>query len=318
MPQYKIYNFVISSDNPIPGIPSCRLEETDIWIRWTSTPKPIQILNNCFIQWYLPDGGPWLSVSKTDEGYLLRFNKLADFFVSSCGAGIVCMPNPEIPSGTIHHLLLDQVIPLVINLKGNEALHASAILTPQGVVAFAGQAGAGKSTLAGDFLKAGYTFMSDDCLTLLQEGPEIFAIPAYPGLRLWEDAAVRLFGRDGSYKSVAHYTTKQRVSIEWCPRTYCAKPQPIRRVYALAFPSEAGNKTDIIIEPLSKRDGFMELITYAFRLDTMDHNMLRRQFHFIKQVASTVSVRRLIFPRDLSLLPTVREAILNDLQDMDN
>jgi hypothetical protein len=46
--------------------------------------------------------------------------------------------------------------------------------------------------------------------------------------------------------------------------------------------------------------------------------MLIRQFNFLQRVAFTVSVRRLIFPRDFNILPAVREAILNDLKDLDN
>ena len=112
------------------------------------------------------------------------------------GSEIICMPRPGIPEDTIQHLLLDQVIPLVINLRGGEALHASAILTPQGVIAFAGPAGSGKSTLAGSFLLSGYQHVSDDCLALSEKDQEIYAIPAYPGLRLWDDALSYLFGRE--------------------------------------------------------------------------------------------------------------------------
>ncbi len=108
------------------------------------------------------------------------------------------IPKPGIPEDTIQHLLLDQVIPLVINLRGGEALHASAVLTSYGVVAFAGPAGSDKSTVAGSLLKEGYPFVSDDCLTLLEKNQEIYTIPAYPGLRLWDDAREHLFGENGS------------------------------------------------------------------------------------------------------------------------
>lgn len=222
------------------------------------------------------------------------------------------------PPDTIQHLILDQVIPLVINLKGGEALHASAVLTPQGVVAFTGTTGSGKSTLAGSFLLAGYSFLSDDCLALLENGEDIYSIPAYPGLRLWRDAQKCLFGDNGTPTAVAHYTDKRRVEIEKITDAYCAEPQPLKRLYTIADPSEAKEKADIVIKPLSPRESFMALVRCAFRLDITDHTMLKRQFHFLERVASRVSVRRLIFPRDFKLLPAVREAIINDLNDLDN
>jgi hypothetical protein len=312
--KYKFYDLLIASDRALPGLATNERRNVDIHVRRAPSAENLRTPSQWFPHWYLPNGEPWLSFAKIDGDYLLRFSELADFYVRNLGAEVVCRPKLEIPRETIDHLLLDQVIPLVINLRGGEALHASAVLTPQGVVAFSGKAGSGKSTLAANFLKAGYPLLGDDCLVFSEKNQGIYAIPAYPGLRLWEDAAARLFGQDGSYESVAHYTTKQRVAVRWHPEAYCAKPEPITRIYALTPPSEATNNADIVIERLSKRDGFMELINYAFRLDITDPVMLKRQFQFLEQVASCVSVRRLIFSRDFTLLPAVQEAILKDLR----
>jgi len=316
--QYKLYNLVIASDEVFPELIPNDEVKVNIHVRRASCLETSNTPSRWFMQWHLAGGELWLSCAKMDGGYLLRFNELADFFVNNCGAEIVCMSKPEIPQETVQHLLLDQVIPLVINLKGNEALHASAILTPQGVVAFAGQARSGKSTVVGSFLKAGYSFMSDDCLTLLEKGRNIYAIPAYPGLRLWRDARVYLFENNGAQKSVAHYTDKLRVDIERKPETYCEEPQPLKGVYIIGDSSEAKGKTNIVIERLSFKNSFIELIKYTFRLDITDVNMLKRQFNFIEQVVSTVPVNRLTYHRNFSLLPAVREAILNDLGNPNN
>lgn len=86
----------------------------------------------------------------------------------------------------------------------------------------------------------------------------------------------------------------------------------------IAEPLGSEENCSIMIEPLLHRDRFMALVRSAFRLDITDHTMLKRQFHFLERVASCVSVRSLIYPRDFNLLPAVREAILTDLQDLDN
>jgi hypothetical protein len=270
------------------------------------------------MHWHLPGGELWLSFAKVDGGYLLRFNEVADFFVSGDGQKIVCEPKPETPPNTIQHILLDQVIPLVINLKGGEALHASAVLTQYGIISFVGSTGMGKSTVAATFLKAGYPLLSDDCLALVEKDQNIYALPAYPGLRLWKDSASWLFGNEKAYNTVAHYTNKYQVEIETKKESFSTDPQLLKRIYNLFDTSEIGGKTDIVIERLSPRESFMTLVRAAFRLDITDRNMLTRQFHFLKRVASCVSVCRLIFPRNFNLLPAVREAILNDLKDLDN
>jgi hypothetical protein len=315
---YQIYNLIVDSDFSLTREALSSVLENKILIRCATPSETFQTPSQWFMQWHLPRGELWLSFAKLDGGYLLRFNELADFFVSNGGEKIIYKSKLGIPPNTIRHLLLDQVIPLVINLRGEEALHASAVLAPQGVIAFTGPAGSGKSTLAGNFLLSGYQHVSDDCLALSEKDQEIYAIPAYPGLRLWDDALSHLFGENGAHGSVAHYTDKRRVEIEKRLETHCKNPQPLRRLYTVADPTEAERKTDIIIEHLSSRESFMALVRYAFRLDITDLEMLIRQFNFLQRVAFTVSVRRLIFPRDFNILPAVREAILNDLKDLDN
>jgi hypothetical protein len=313
---YRLYGIVASSDQPLGDIPVFNGSNVDVWIRRLPKPQFSFPMTQWFMHWYLPGGEKWLSLAKIESGYLLRFTDLADFFVTSDGNEVSYMSKHCIPEKTVQHLLLNQVIPLLINLKGGEAFHASASLTSRGVVAFAGPAGYGKSTLAGVLFKAGYPVMSDDCLALAEEKGKIYAIPAYPELRLWKDSREYLFENNASYKAVAHYTNKNRIDMK--TEMYCSEAQPLKRLYDIGRSSKIRAKNNILIEDLSPQESFITLTNYAFRLDITDQNMLKRQFHFFKRVASYVSVRRLIFPKDFTLLPTVREAILADLKDLDN
>jgi hypothetical protein len=314
---YKAYSLVTVIDDLLPVLIPADGAEVDVHVSSTSL-EIINIPPQPFMEWHLPGRELWLSFFKLDDGYLLRFDKLADFLIRNSGKEIVYLPRPGIPSNTIHHLLLNQVIPLVINLKGGEALHASAVLSPKGVIAFAGPGGSGKSTLAGSLINGGCSLISDDCLVLREKDEGIYGIPAYPGLRLWDDSLSCLFGDNDGHKPVAHYTHKRRVDIKNMLKTYCTEPRPFKRLYNIVASSEIEGKTDIIIEKLSPGNKFIALVRCAFRLDVTDRTMLTRQFHFLKRVASTVSVCSLIYPRDFKLLPAVREAILKDLQDLDN
>jgi len=314
---YQLYGLVIDHDAQLSEVLSASQTHVDVRVQKISPHKSFPSPSDWFMNWTLPGGEKWLSCAKMDGGYLLRFDELADFSIDHNGAEIICVPRPGIPEDTIQHLLLDQVLPLVVNLRGGEALHASAVLTSHGVVAFAGPAGSGKSTVAGSLVKEGFPFVSDDCLTLSRKGLDIYAIPAYPGLRLWDDAQEHLFGENGKIKSVAHYTRKLRVDIEEKPESYSTEPKPLRRLYDIVHSPEMDERSDIVIEKLSARDSFMALVRCAFRLDITDRQMLTRQFKFLKRVASAVSVRRLSFRKDFQLLSAVREAILHDLKDLE-
>jgi hypothetical protein len=315
---YQLYGLVIDIDDALSEVPSVADIQVDIQVRCDTLLKRFLKPSDWFMHWNFPKGEPWLSFAKLSNGYLLRFHQLADFFVNGEGSQITYIPEHGIPGETVHHLLLDQVIPLVINLKGGQALHVSAVLMPQGVVAFAGPTGSGKSTLSGGLFNIGYPLICDDCLALLVKDDEIFAMPAYPGLRLWEDALVYLFGDNGAYASVAHYTDKRRVEIEKISKAYCTELKPLKRIYTIADSPEGKDETDIVIEKLSARESFMALVRCVFRLDITDQRMLKRQFHFLERMASTVSVRLISFPRDFKFLSAVREYILNDLKDLDD
>jgi ABC-type multidrug transport system fused ATPase/permease subunit len=145
---YQLYGLVIDIDDVLRRVPSVADVQVDIQVRCNTSLKRFLEPSDWFMHWYLLRDEPWLSFAKINNGYLLRFHQLADFFINGEGDQITYTPENGVPEETTHHLLLDQVIPLVINLKGGQALHVSAVLMPQGVVAFAGPTGSGKSTLS--------------------------------------------------------------------------------------------------------------------------------------------------------------------------
>ncbi|HKS96499.1 MAG TPA: hypothetical protein VJV74_10250, partial [Terriglobia bacterium] len=122
-----------------------------------------------------------------------------------------CRPRKAIPLDTVRHLFLDQVFPLLLSKRGRLVLHASAVLIPGGAIAFLGETGQGKSTLASSFSQRGFPFLTDDCLLLEEKGGQLVGIPSYPGLRLWPKTVAALFAEEPPVSRVAHYTTKKRL-----------------------------------------------------------------------------------------------------------
>ena len=269
--------------------------------------------NYWFHHIYLPNGEQWLSLAKVKTGYLLRFSNLADFYVTATGKEIHCYPHPNTPLNTIQHLFLDQVMPLVLSHQGKCVLHASAVAIANRAVAFIGEAGWGKSTLAASFCVLGYPALTDDCLLLERQNGQIFGIPSYPGLRLWSDAFSSLSDADAALSPVAHYTRKQRLVSNNSGLPFCHDPHPLCQVYLLPSPEEMENTSTITIIPLLARDAFITLVKYSFHLDITDKKRTREEFEYLGQVANSVPCYKLNFPRDLSRLPEVREAILENI-----
>jgi hypothetical protein len=313
---YQLYGLSVVSEVPIPELVTAGVSEGSTGAQTRlrfALPRNQEASAVWFMEWTLPSGALWLSCGKTPDGYLLRFPTLADFSITADGQDILSLPTPGTPQETLHHLLLDQVLPLTLSIRGREALHAAAILTPRGVCAFFGPSGIGKSTLASSFLLAGYPLVSDDCLVVEEVQGKMLVTAAYPGVRLWDDALVTLFLTDTSAPPVAHYTTKRR---PWVERNRCATGLfPLVGIYLLTRNADdADDQPSVRIETLSAQAGFRELLTGLFRLDITDPQMLKRQFCFLERLVSLVPVRRLLVPTSFSALPTVREAILNDLE----
>ncbi|MCX5721260.1 MAG: hypothetical protein NT179_04415 [Nitrospirae bacterium] len=325
---YQVSGITLGSDVPLLELaPTEGLNPADGWdIRVRFLPESTQSLcpSSWFLTMALPGEEPWLSCADIEEqallggkpGYLLRLHDLADFLVDRQGTDVVALASHETPPETLHHILLNQVLPLVLNLRGQDALHATAVLTPQGICAFAGPAGVGKSTLAASFLLAGYPVISDDCLVLKEQEGRIVAVPGYPGLRLWDDVAQSLSLDPGHLSSVAHYTAKHRLLLPNQSQAFPTEPLPLTRLYILSPPEapEARNKAAAIsLRPFQPRHAFMELLSCLFRLDIRDKTMLARQFCFIERLVDQVPVKQLSIPQTVSALPAVRDAILADL-----
>lgn len=263
-------------------------------------------------QWNLPSGKIWLSIAKIPQGYILRFPEFADFMVNSKQHTIFCHPKESVLTETIQHLLLDQVLPLVLSTQGYVLLHASAIATESGIVAFAGQTGMGKSTLAANFAASNYALITDDCLRIEIDDGYFFGFPGYPGLRLWDESIDGLFDNPPELSEVAHYTNKKRLAISNTNLSFCNNRLPIRSLFFLES-NEMQVASDIKMRVLSPREAFFALTSYTFKLDIWNPEMLAADFKRMQQIVASLPCYRLSFARGFELLPRVREAILEQV-----
>ena len=87
--------------------------------------------------------------------------------------------------------MLDSVLFTVALLQGYEALHASAVATPDGAIAITAASGGGKSTLLSELLAHGLTLAADDVLVLEPSGTDAPPL-AHPAPPLMTVPATRL------------------------------------------------------------------------------------------------------------------------------
>ena len=317
--RYRAYGTILSCNMPIQELARTSLPdsagESDLRIIFSQPDEPVPSPSDWYLTTSLADGTPWMRCAKISPGYLLCFPDLATFVYETPEHIIRCMPKANIPPHTVHHLLLDQVLPLVLNYTGKEALHGSAVVTSHGACAFVGLTGTGKSTLAASFLSAGYSVLTDDCVVLDTRDERIVVVPAYPSLRLWDDAMTALFGSTGFCAPVAHYTPKQRFTAALAASTDATPATPLARIYVLGTGTsgQTESSSTTVISAMPEREALITLLSLAFKLDILDQQRLTRELDFLQLLVTQIPVRRLTVPDSLAALPAIQDAILHDL-----
>ena len=255
-----------------------------------------------------PDESGAMSLARSGDGndLLLRFPGLADFVISKDGRRLGAWPAPEAGTETLHHLLLDQVLPRVLAHQGRLVLHAGAVRIGQVAIAFIGETGRGKSTLTASFHAAGYPLLSDDGLVLMQGDGTTCAQPTYPSLRLWPEAVAGLFARTPDLAPMAHYSSKQRVTLT---DTADNTPVSLAAIYVLA-PETHEDAAGISLTTVSPSEACMAIISNSFQLDVTDRPRAMNLLTVASDFAQQLPMFSLTFPRSFECLPDVREAIL--------
>ena len=212
---YHIFDISLESDLHLPELPEGDARETVIKIMSGVDSKRVRCEPDCFHEWQDADGEICMLSAKIEDNYLLRFPDLVDFLISSSGESVFYIPEPNIPEETIRHLILDQVIPRILGQQGQLVLHASAVQLLDGkATIFLGDTGWGKSTIASSYYENGAQLITDDCLLIKIVDNKVFCVPNYYGLRLYPDSAQAIFKVNMQFKPVAHYTSKERLTLQ--------------------------------------------------------------------------------------------------------
>ena len=264
---------------------------------------PRQNESSCLSRQYL--------TSSQDNTYL-RFPELADFVISSDGTRLGIWTQPCTSDDTVRHLLLDQVLPRLLDHKGKLIIHAGAVRVNKHAIAFIGETGAGKSTLTASFHLNGFPLLSDDGLLITADPTGARVLPTYSSLRLWPDSVAELYTDTPLMTPMAHYSTKQRLTIEE-PAEEKVEALPLAAIFLLAS-KEVHKKENIRITRLRPIDSCMTIISNSFQLDVNDKQRAIDRLKDAATISQSVPVYRLEYERDFSALSDLRAAILKQIR----
>ena len=263
------------------------------------------IAEAAFHQWTAANDAVWTFFYRQPTGYLLRFPEMADFEVSANGCQVRGWPAIGAAPSTLGHLYLNQVLPLAMSRQGKLMLHGSAVEIDGHGVAFIGESGRGKSTLAASFATGGSRFLTDDGLHLEWTGGECQIVPSHPSIRLWEDSQEALISDTAAVAPALDFTTKSRL-LAGPDIAFCDQARALRRIYFLGD----GDASVPTMERLRPAEALICLAKNSFLLDIEAQDMLARHFDGVSRLAQLPIYFSLDYPRRYEALSQVREAII--------
>lgn len=177
---YRAFGLTIASDIALPELVAVAAGPADVAIRVVDSG----------LRFPPPDAEATFRFS--DEECFLLYPRIGAFRILPPGR-IELELVPGVDPGLVCFPLLGPVIALLLQARGAFLLHGSALCVSGKAVGFLGDKGAGKSTTAGAFLRAGHTLLTDDILAIagIEEGGGKI-LPAFPQLKLTREASTSL------------------------------------------------------------------------------------------------------------------------------
>ena len=319
---YRIFDLLFDSEITLPELPVVDGNNDGLRFKVFAGERDTPVAVSWHHEWLDDNNEVTIRSGNVHDGYVLQFPEFCEFWIDRQRRQIRYTCIDDIPDETIRHLLLDQVIPRMLGQGGKLVLHASAITIPDGdSIAFVGDSGWGKSTIASAFYEDGAKLLTDDCLLVAPEDGLVTGVPNYHGIRLFQDSVEGVFGGDVAADSpVAHYSEKKRMLVQAEGDRALAKPARLAAIFLLNNPAIEIVPESVSIAPINGGEEMMVIIKQMFVIDPTDTGLMAEQFMLVsKLIHSQIPIFRLSYPRHHSLLTdvmrSVKEAVANNRID---
>jgi len=298
--RYIAYGLLIDSELELPelGEPVSSEGQPQVEIRLGSVPRCEQI----------GDGKERHLLWIDPQTFWLHIRDVAHYLVSE-GRSISIMAEPAADAGFIRGFLLGSVSGALLLQRGYLVLHGNAIRIGNGCMICVGDSGAGKSTLAAAFAKRGFDVLADDVVAIDSAG---CAIPGYPRIKLWQEAADLLGISTAGLLRV--FPDSEKYSLPINPVDH-AHRLPVRWIYHLG----SDDVSDVRIEPITGLDRFRLLRENTYRHEFLEGSkLLSEHLHQCSRLASQSHLSKVTRPRIGVSLDALMDMLIADVERIEN
>jgi ABC-type multidrug transport system fused ATPase/permease subunit len=185
---YRIFDTTLECDFPLPELPQLTGRSISVTVKLADEDLFDTAGFEKTFEWFSTSGQSICWCERRANEYLYVFPRHASYHISNVGV-ISCFKQQESSMQMLRQLLLNQIIPRYLATRGQLVLHASAVRLENGrSLAFLGNSGFGKSTLASSFHRNGAQLISDDSILLRPGDDGVTVIGGFPGIRLFPDS----------------------------------------------------------------------------------------------------------------------------------
>jgi hypothetical protein len=239
----------------------------------------------------------------TEEVHL--FWEEAGAFLVRGGREIVIDPAPGVDERILRLVVLGPALGALLYQRGWLTLHASSVDVWGEAIAFVGEKGEGKSTMAAAMCAKGHHLLADDITAVRITGTgEPCIYPGYPQLKLWPDAVASLGEDPDALPQLVPIMQKRERRVI---REFAADPLSLRRIYVLG----GGDVPEI--RSLKPQEALVELIRHTYGRDLFRAVETRSHFLRCTSVVNKVPVKSLRRPYSLSRLSDLARLVEKDL-----
>lgn len=171
---------------------------------------------------------------------------------------VVVSPHADADPQDVVTFFKGAVFGMLCHLHGRLPLHASSVEVEGRALVFAGEPGAGKSTLAAAMAAKGFRLLADDVSVVVRVDGAPWVAPASRLQKLWQDSQEAL----GLPAGRSLRTVQDRFKYEHQAGVFLADPVPLGAVFHL---SRAPDRSEAILERQAPGQAFHTVWTNIYR-----------------------------------------------------
>ncbi len=258
-----------------------------------------------------------VSVFEGNKQYLYKSYEGVSFIIDPENSCITISLHSKVSLETATAYLLGPVLGFYLRLINKTCLHASVVNINGQAVAFVGEAGAGKSTLAAAFARQGYAILTED-VAALEENSGFFQIqPGYPRIRLWPESVEIFYGSAHALPRIAPadpYWDKRYLDLTEDGYRFEQHALPLAAIYLL---QERRPDPDCPkIEDALPNESLMSLITNTYRSELLDRVHRAEEFKTLGKLIKQVPVKKITSHTEHNHIYQLCKLITNDIGNL--